>query len=67
MPPWIITIGLPLLKQILTDAPEIKKSLAELLSKEDVTEADWNALEQRIRSGGYEQLVPHSGLKTPPA
>lgn len=63
MPTWIITIALPLLKQIIADAPQIKAALVELLAKDDVTEADWNALEQRIRNDDYAKLVPHSSIK----
>lgn len=62
MPAWIITIGLPLLKQLLQEAPQLRADIAALFAKEQVTDADWAALHARIAGQTYEDLVPHSGL-----
>lgn len=61
MPAWI-AIALPLIQQILKEAPHLKADFQALFSKDAVTDADWDALHKRIASQSYADLVPDSSL-----
>lgn len=65
LPAWVTTIGVPVVRKLITDFPHLRAEIVALFSKDEVTEADWKALHDRIAQASYEKLVPHSGLNAP--
>lgn len=62
----IIPIILFALQQAVKHVPPLAAEIVALLSKKDVTTADWVSLQAKYGGKSYEDMVPATGLKPTP-
>ena len=62
LPAWATTLGIPVVKKLITEFPHLKADIVALFQKDDVTVEDWDLFKARVAAAEYEKLVPHSGL-----
>ena len=58
-----VTGALFILQEAVKATPSLMQALRELTNKNDPTDADWEALRQRIGAKSYEDFVPKTSLK----
>lgn len=60
-----IQLGLFVIREAIKHAPELKAEFIQLISKQEATVEDWQALRDKIQGRGYFQFVPKSSIPHP--
>ena len=64
-PAWV-QILLFAVQQALKEVPGLVAEFEALFSKDEITDADWEALRARVNSLDYHKLVPNTDLPPEP-
>lgn len=59
----IIIAAIRVISELLKELPALKKSVLEILSKEDPSPSDWDQLRARIAAKNYEDFVPDTAIR----